>query len=295
MLGFRYYALAGLFASVLMLAAEDAEAAKGREPAEVTSDAHQSKGMKWKVISPQAYPVQMEIPTGEAWKTHIADGSSQQGPAACAGPRRSSSDLILVARHQEAKAGISLERVRKEFVLRNREDLRAYMDERITQLKEASGKDVEIQDSEIKETGGEVVYRLGFTAPLGAAGGRGCGGPRGGGEKGQFVIQEHYLRTPDSNSARVYRTSAMTPLSEKGKWSSVLQKAADSFTFTEEMADSVFLPEISESTLPSVDKGSSESSRRTTWLVIGGLIIAVTLMWHMRNRSKSKSSPEERP
>ncbi len=247
---------------------------------------------EWKTVEVKDQQVEMRVPAGSNWQTRRPNGSTGRTPAFCGGPRRGRSRLLLTARHNKYNAGISLARVEEEFVLKNREDLRAYIDKRLKNMKQSEENDITIHTSQLEERNGHVVYRLSFSGPLGGHRGGGCAGASREKQEtqGRFQIVEHYLRTPETKNARVYRIGAVASENAGDTLNANIRKASASFTFTGETSGNLFVPEVSSSELPSPGKTNARGVSNGPWLFIGLIIVTIVVMWHINKRYRSHSA-----
>ena len=133
----------------------------------------------------------------------------------------------------------SLERLPQRFLMRGKDDLRAFVDARLDALRQRAGGAVDAPLSSFVERDGMIVYRAVFSASAR-------------GQKQQFILVDYFVR-PKGEDACMYQLACMAMAEDYGELEADFEHMISGFRFTGEVAAAFFEPNASPDKLPSAE------------------------------------------
>ena len=249
---------------------------KGQSDASLTAE-------KWKRLEDTEKQVSVEIP-GQPWETQTQEDLAEKSPRG--GCRRGGQgNYIVTANHKKLKAFAYLSEIPKPFIFRQRKDLEDYLDKRRSVLEEKMSEDFKVLNATLNTDNGSAVYTLEFISTVNTGGGRGCRKTATANKKVvHYIFKDHFIRPEGQMEGRIFRLIGVA-LEEKAypAVKSDLKQFVNSFRYTGNTADILFVPNAEESKIPSTSQGSPQMG---TWLLLGAIILLTVYMFYKRSKTK---------
>jgi len=171
--------------------------------------------------------------------SQVASQAAGGGPG-CAGRQPAvTSSLLLGVNNKDARGMASLERLPQRFLMRGKDDLRAFVDARLEALRQRAGGAVDAPLSEFEERDGMIVHRAVFSASAESQG-------------QQFILVNYFVR-PKGEDAYMYQLACMAMAEDYGELEEDFEHMIAGFRFTGEVAEAFFDPNAPPEKLPSAE------------------------------------------
>jgi hypothetical protein len=237
-------------------------------------------------------PVQVTVPSGE-WEKLTSEDLQRGSPGGClpaAGPRPG---LLVVIRKPEKRVLGTVSRLPRDFLMRNEDDLRSFLDRMEEEIVKRGGEGTEVLSAELTRRDGVFVHRMEFRAQQ-QRGPGGCAAmspSKGQAPEMHYVVRDYFVR-PQGEKARIYRVGTTAPAESFDEYAEDLETFGESFQFTGDRAESFFEPGASEDQLPTVpEPGGGCGAFESPGLLVFAAVIVV-FWWWFRRRMRAGEEQE---
>ena len=227
-------------------------------------------GERFRLVLPAGY---WEVETPQ----DIARRTGPTGGGCAPGGSQVPSSLLLMVRNEDARAAMTLELKKTGFLMRGKEDLDTYIDERMKKLEEQGRGSLTIEDTGRQNRDGMIVFKTLLSAS-------GKGGTQ------RYLLVDYFVR-PRGQKARLYQGGCMASGAAYERYGEDLEAMADSFVYTGPMAPSFFAPEAAAEQVPEVQ--DQPDILQQCGGPVSGMAIAlvgVMIVYMMWRKHKEKSS-----
>ncbi len=234
------------------------------------------------LMKDSARRIEFRLPAGY-WEYYDPEALAAQAKGGCAGPRVSP-NLIFVLNHKDAPANVWCEFGSRSFLMRDENDLEAYVSAFTQAIRAQTGAVLEDVSDSYERRDGMILHRFGFTAPLPA--GRGCGArpPAGDLPRMSHLIVQYFIR-PAGSDAMELKLSCVAPEDVFGELKPEFDFVVDSVRYSGQVDADFFVPAAPEDKVLSpaaAAKGAGAGGRSFSWLLPVALIVIVWLMIRRR-------------
>ncbi len=256
----------------------------------LAAPAEEQKEATGLTVSNPAHSIEFRLPA-PYWEAYDRGELSERFEGGCAG-RRLPENLLYVASHKDAPCQVLIFTGNQRFLMRNRDDLEAFVDASVEAVTERLGSGGELKNREYGELDGMITHRLAFTAPV--RGGPGC--PAAGGGGGETSVMRYlfvyYFVRPAGEDAFRFEARCFAPVDPYDELEPEIELLVSSFRYTGETAESFFDADAPAEKVPTAEEAresTGEDGGIPGWLIAAGLIV---IIW-MLMRRKKKAEPVE--
>jgi len=206
----------------------------------------------------------------------LAESGAQAGGCAGASGGGVPPSLMLLVRHKDAPAAVSLELQQDRFLLRGKEDLENYMNGRLRILMERGGKALELEKSSYEERAGMIVHRAVFRAQAQD-------------KRQKYLLVDFFVR-PEGEDARLYEMACFSTEEAYADMEAEFEQFVGNFEFIGKPAATFFAPDAPLERLPSLDKlqqrGSACGGAYAGMMIAVLVVFAVYMYWTYRRKQQ---------
>jgi hypothetical protein len=224
------------------------------------------------------------------WEQMTPEELTEQAPGGCV-PAQTPPNLLLVLNHRDAPVVLGVLRGGDTFLMRNRDDLEAYVDGLTQPIRQQLGEEAEIE-TEFSRRNGMPVHRVSFTASAGAAGGGCAPAQQGQQQELQFIIVDYFIRPADGD-ATYFRISCR---GEDGAFEDVRNEVEfilASVEYTGDLAEDFFVPDAPDEKVPTAEQAAEAAGgggeTQWGWMLAAGMIVVI---WFLLRKRGKKQAPE---
>jgi len=237
------------------------------------------------LIKDSARHIEFRLPAGY-WEYYDPEALAAQAKGGCSGPRVSP-DLVFVLNHKDAPANVWCEFGARSFLMRDENDLEAYVDAFKEAIRTQTGEVLEDVSESYEPGEGMILHRFGFTAPLQARGGCGAPPPVEDAPRMSHLLVHYFIR-PAGSDAMALKLFCAAPEDVFADLEREFDFIAESVRYSGELADAFFVPDAPEDKVLSpkaATKAAGAGGRGFNWLLPVALIVIIWLMIRRRKQA----------
>jgi len=242
----------------------------------------------------EANKVEIVLPA-PYWRFYPRSELADMGRGGCGGRPELPPELICAVGHNDAPCVVQCARRPGSYLMRSREDLEAFVEERLAAIKKQLGDRMEIvEPSTYSEVAGATVHRVAFSVPAGGGAG-GCApaaAAEGDGNKMVNLLVNYFMR-PVGQDALHYEVNCVAPEAVFEKLKPEVDFIVSHFRYAGETvpAAEFYVPDAPEEKLLTAEDAREDVTPRRRGSPLTFVMLAAVLVWMLwRRRGRAKAA-----